>query len=153
MDTDDPIPDDVKQREHVWIANVLRSLDPTTRRRFIKRLAGAGASMVFASSALGKGAFAQTTEAEKNPAPANDLSRIRVQAHRLSPVFVHEGVPRAMDHHSSGCLPVEKFPTFASGRQGRGPVRLLGFHHQFHLTRQHDVAQEESPTYGDGSAR
>jgi hypothetical protein len=38
------------------------------------------------------------------------------------------------------CLPAEKFPTFASGRQGRGPVRLLGFHHQFHLTRLRDVA-------------
>ena len=57
-----------------------------------------------------------------------------------------------MDHHSSGCLPVKKFPTFASGRQGRGPVRLLDFHHQFHLTRPRDVAQEESPAYGDGFA-
>jgi hypothetical protein len=37
----------------------------------------------------------------------------------------HEGVPRAMDHHSSGCLPAEKFPAFASGRKGRGPVTLL----------------------------
>jgi len=67
---------------------------------------------------------------------ADDLStRARVQAHRLSSVLaVHEGVPRAMGHHSSGCLPVEKFPTCVSDRQGRGPVRLLGFHHQFHLT-------------------
>jgi hypothetical protein len=48
---------------------------------------------------------------------------------------LHEEVPRAMDHHSSGCLPAEKFPTFASGRQGRGPVRLLGFRLRFDLTR------------------
>jgi hypothetical protein len=41
--------------------------------------------------------------------------RARVQAHRLSSVLaLYEGVPRAMDHHSSDCLPVEKFPTFAS---------------------------------------
>jgi hypothetical protein len=71
-------------------------------------------------------------------------TRARVQAHRLSSVLaLHEGIPRAMDHHSWGCLPVVKFPTFASGRQGRGPVRLLGFHHQFHLTTLRDVAQEE----------
>jgi hypothetical protein len=31
----------------------------------------------------------------------------------------HEGVPRAMDHHSSGCLPAEKFPTSAFGQKGR----------------------------------
>jgi hypothetical protein len=45
-----------------------------------------------------------------------------------------------MDHHSSGCLPAEKFPTCASDRQGRGGTTLLGFHHQFHLTRSRDVA-------------
>jgi len=39
------------------------------------------------------------------------LLSARVQAHRLSSVLAqHEGVPRAMDHHSSGCLPAEKFP-------------------------------------------
>src|SRR6266446_4921846 len=82
------------------------------------------------------------------------ITRARVQAHRLSSVLaVHEGVPRAMDHHSSGCLPVRKFPTFASGRQGRGATTLLGFHHQFHLTRLRDVPREESPAYGDGSVR
>ena len=45
--------------------------------------------------------------------------RLRVQALRfvLAP---HERVPKAMDHYSSGCLSAEKFPTFASGRQGRG---------------------------------
>jgi hypothetical protein len=81
------------------------------------------------------------------------ITRAKVQAHRLSSVLaLHEGVPRAMDHHSSGCLPVEKFPTCASDRQGRGPVRLLAFRHQFHLTRPRDVAQEESPAYGDGFA-
>jgi hypothetical protein len=51
-----------------------------------------------------------------------------------------KGVSRAMDHHSSGCLPAEKFPTCASDRQGRGGTTLLGFHHQFHLTRSRDVA-------------
>src|SRR6266436_2431534 len=54
-------------------------------------------------------------------------------------------------HHSSDCLPAEKFPTLASGRQGRGPIRLLDFRHQSHLTMPCDVAQEESPAYGDGS--
>ena len=37
----------------------------------------------------------------------------------------HEGVPRAMDHRSSGCLSSKKFPTIAPGRQGRGPVTFL----------------------------
>jgi hypothetical protein len=32
-------------------------------------------------------------------------------------LVLHEGVPKAMDHHSSGCLPGAKFPRFASGRQ------------------------------------
>jgi len=48
---------------------------------------------------------------------------------------------RAMDDHSSGCLPAEKFPTFASGRQGRGlestPIGEAGprpFWLSFHLT-------------------
>jgi hypothetical protein len=53
------------------------------------------------------------------------------------------------------CLPAEKFPTFASGRQGRGPIRLSGFHPQFPRARLRDVAggrMEESPAYGDGSA-
>src|SRR6266404_8447794 len=82
------------------------------------------------------------------------ITRAKVQAHRLSSVLaLHEGVPRALDHHSLGCLPAEKFPTFASGRQGRGATTLLGFRFQFHLTRLLDVAQEESPAYGDGSAR
>jgi hypothetical protein len=39
-----------------------------------------------------------------------------------------------MDHHFSGCLPVEKFPTFASGRQGRGATTLSDFRLHFHLT-------------------
>ena len=47
--------------------------------------------------------------------------------------------------HSSGCLPAEKFPTFASRRQGRERVALLDFRRRFHLTRLRDVAQEESP--------
>src|SRR5262249_13104401 len=59
---------------------------------------------------------------------------------------------RAMDRHSSGCLPAEKSPTFASDRQGRGPITLLGFHPSFHLTRPRDVFPEESPAYVDGSA-
>jgi hypothetical protein len=49
-----------------------------------------------------------------------------VQAHRLSRVLaLHKRVPRAMDHHSSDCSPAEKFPTCASGRQGRGAVMFL----------------------------
>jgi hypothetical protein len=32
-----------------------------------------------------------------------------------------------MDHRSSGCSPAEKFPTFASGRLGRGVATLLKF--------------------------
>ena len=36
-----------------------------------------------------------------------------------------------MDHHSLDCLPAEKFPTFASGRQGRGPATLLNFRRLF----------------------
>ena len=39
-----------------------------------------------------------------------------------------------MDHHSSGCLPEEKFPTFASGLQGRRATTLSDFRRQFHLT-------------------
>src|SRR6516162_2682106 len=62
-------------------------------------------------------------------------TRARVQAHRLSFVLaLHERVPRAMDHRSSGCLPAEKFPTCASGRLGRGPATLLSFPSRFHLT-------------------
>jgi hypothetical protein len=41
-----------------------------------------------------------------------------------------------MDHHSSGCLLAEKFPTFASGRQDRGQVNSSDFRPQFRLTRQ-----------------
>src|SRR6516165_12717054 len=68
-------------------------------------------------------------------------TRARVQAHRLSFVLaLHERVPRAMDHRSSGCLPAEKFPTCASGRQGRGPATLLSFPSRFHLTRLSDAA-------------
>src|SRR5260221_8983565 len=71
------------------------------------------------------------------------ITRARVQAHRLSSVLaVHEGVPRAMDHHSLGCLPAEKFPTSASHRQDRGATTLSDFRCQFHLTRLRDVAQE-----------
>jgi hypothetical protein len=41
------------------------------------------------------------------------LTRAKAQPHRLSSVLdLHERVPRAMDHHSSGCLPGKKFPTF-----------------------------------------
>src|SRR6266481_2027337 len=43
-----------------------------------------------------------------------------------------------MDHHSSGCLPAEKFPTFASDRQDRGATTLLGSRRQFHLTTPRD---------------
>src|SRR5208282_6475435 len=87
------------------------------------------------------------------PTTAKPPTRAIVQAHRLSFVLaLHEQVPRVMDHHSSGCLPAEKFPTFGSGRQGRGATTLSDFRRQFRLTRSRDVAQEESPAYGDGSA-
>jgi hypothetical protein len=80
-------------------------------------------------------------------------TRAGVQAYQSSSVLdLYEEVPRAMDHHSLGCFTYEKFPTFASGRLGRGPVRFLGFHNQFHLTRPRAVGLEESPAYGDGSA-
>jgi hypothetical protein len=78
----------------------------------------------------------------------------RVQAYGLSSVLaLNEGVPRAMDHHSSGCLPAEKFPTSASHRQDRGATTLLNFHPPFPRARRRDVHQEESAAYGDGSAR
>ena len=57
-----------------------------------------------------------------------------------------------MDHHSSGCLPTEKSRTFASGRQGRGPVRLLDFRRQFHLNKLRDVAGGRITGNGDGFA-
>ena len=46
---------------------------------------------------------------------------------RLSPdrATVVTLFPRARDHHSSGCLPAEKCPTFAAGRQGRGASSLF----------------------------
>jgi hypothetical protein len=50
------------------------------------------------------------------------------------------------------CLPAEKFPTFASGRQEREPVTLLNSHPPFSRARLRDVAQGESPAYADGSA-
>ena len=59
------------------------------------------------------------------------ISRARVQAQFSSVLAPHDPVPRAMDHHFSDCLPAEKFPTFASGQQDRGPVTLLSFHRQF----------------------
>jgi len=80
-------------------------------------------------------------------------TQARVQAHCSSVSALNEWVPRAMDHHSSGCLPVEKFPTFASGRQDRGQVNPSDFRPQFRLTRLRDVAREESLPYGDGSAK
>src|SRR5215469_5225735 len=80
-------------------------------------------------------------------------SRARVQAHRSSSVLaLQEGVPRAMDHHSSGCLPMEKFPTFASGRQGRGPVTLLGFRSPFPRAMRRNVFRQESPALVGGFA-
>jgi hypothetical protein len=53
---------------------------------------------------------------------------------------LHERVPREMHHHSSGRLLAEKFPTFASGPQGRGPVSLSGLYPQFPRARPRDVA-------------
>jgi hypothetical protein len=47
-------------------------------------------------------------------------------------VFVHEGVHRAMNHHSSDYLPAEKFPTFAYlvgrvGEQNAFRVSVVSF--------------------------
>src|SRR5215469_13725015 len=39
-----------------------------------------------------------------------------------------------MGHHSSGCLPAEKSPTFASDRQDRGPTTLSGFRRRCAVT-------------------
>jgi len=41
-----------------------------------------------------------------------------------SALALHGGVPTAMDHHSLGCLPAEKFPTCGSGLQGTGATTL-----------------------------
>src|SRR6516164_3875576 len=79
-------------------------------------------------------------------------TQARVQAHRFV-LALRERAPKAMDHHSWGCLRVEKFPTFASGRQRRGPATLLSSRRQFPRARLRDVPQEESPAYGDGSVR
>jgi hypothetical protein len=46
------------------------------------------------------------------------------------------------------CLPVEQFPTFASGRQGRGATTLSDFRCQFHLTMPRDVAEEATEETG-----
>jgi hypothetical protein len=83
--------------------------------------------------------------------PARAYSR-KSSTHRFV-LALHERVPKAMDHHSSGCLSAEKFSTFASGRQARGATTLLGFGREFHLTRLRDVPREESVAYGDGSGR
>src|SRR6202011_1996677 len=58
--------------------------------------------------------------------PSVSESKARVQVFR--PQFLralNEEVPRAMDRHSSGCLLLGRFPTFASDRQDRGRVILL----------------------------
>ena len=110
-------------------------------------------SPVQRSAALNRGMFFRIAFSQRQsgrrcgraqgPAVVILPTRARVQAHRVSSsvLALHEGVPRAMDHHSSGCLPAEKFPTFASGRQGRGPVRLLSFRSLFPLTRRPAGAQ------------
>jgi hypothetical protein len=109
-------------------------------------------SPVQRSAALNRGMFFRIAFSQRQsgrrcgraqgPAVVILPTRARVQAHRVSSsvLALHEGVPRAMDHHSSGCLPAEKFPTFASGRQGRGATTLSDFRLQFHLTRSRDVA-------------
>ncbi len=79
------------------------------------------------------------------------IRRCRVSPFPYS-ILYHDEVPKAMDHHSSGCLPGAKFPRFASGRQDRGQVNPSGFRPQFRLTRLRDVPREESPAYGDGFA-
>ena len=47
-------------------------------------------------------------------------TRARVQVRRLLFVLaLHEGVPRAMDHRSSGCSPLEAFDTLFNSSTAR----------------------------------
>src|SRR5260370_6202371 len=76
---------------------------------------------------VNSGKFRVRTEAEQQL--WNECSRLIANAviyYNTALLALNEGVPRAMDHHSSGCLPAEKFPTCASGRQCRGATTLLG---------------------------
>jgi len=57
-----------------------------------------------------------------------------------------------MDHHSSGRLPAEKFPTFASGRHGRGLVTLLSSRPPFPRAMRRNVFRQESPALVGGFA-
>ena len=55
---------------------------------------------------------------------------------------------------SRAVYPPRNFPhRIWSAGQGTSLVTLLSFHPQFLRARSHDVALEESPAYGDGSAR
>jgi hypothetical protein len=87
-------------------------------------------SPVQRSAALNRGMFsglpfpsakvAVVAVGAQGPAVVILPTRARVQAHRFSSLLaLHEGGSHEVDHHSSGCLPAEKFPTCASGRQGR----------------------------------
>ena len=83
----------------------------------------------------------RSTDADVLPSVRENLSvltsrgvpaRAKVQAHRVSSgLSLHEQVPRATDHHSSGCLSAEKFPTFACRLQDREQqlfqVSVVGF--------------------------
>ena len=55
-----------------------------------------------------------------------------------SALALDEDVPREMDHHSSGCLPVEKFPTEAVSQE-----LASAFQHHLEETRGH-VSRLES---------
>jgi hypothetical protein len=46
------------------------------------------------------------------------------------------------------CLPAEKFPTFASGRQGRGPATLLSSRYLFPKPSRLMSLEEGSPATG-----
>ncbi len=71
-------PTDSSDREHAWMEEVLRTLDPATRRSFLKRLAGTGALMVFGSSALaGAGTKSiQGTDSEEKSATPNEAAGV-----------------------------------------------------------------------------
>ena len=64
-----------------------------------------------------------------------------------------EGFPEQWTLILRAVYPEGIFPTFASGRQDRGQVNFLNCRRPLHLARLGDVAQEESPTHKDGSAR
>ena len=85
----------------------------------------------------------------------------RVQAHWSLGWLCMNGFPERWIIILPRCLPAERFPTFASGRQGRGPVTLLDFHRHDSRPLRRDVktpskdqltAQLQSPLKGQSSS-